>query len=85
MPLNMERGGSVCHSEGTGRTAHMLQGSGGAAVCMPTLGNDKRSRWRRAGGITSGAQLVSKRASRHTTWAEMSARGAAGRAGRAGE
>jgi len=46
----------------------MLAGSGGAAVCMPTLGNDKRSRWRRAGGVTSGAQLVSKRASRHTTW-----------------
>jgi hypothetical protein len=82
MPLEMVRGGSVCSQDQLAGAAHLLQGSGGAAVCMPTLGRDSRSRWRKAGSLTSGSQLVSRRASRHSTGAEQRARGAAGRAER---
>lgn len=45
MPLNLVRGGTVCHVEGqTG--AHVLKGSWTPAVCTPTAGTDTRSRWR---------------------------------------
>jgi hypothetical protein len=46
-PLNFVRGGSVCTSGGTG--GHLVKGSNKAAVCMPTVGSDTRSRWREAG------------------------------------
>lgn len=42
------RGGAIC-STGD-KSAHLIQGSGQAAICKPTLGKDTRPRWRRAGG-----------------------------------
>jgi hypothetical protein len=46
-PLNFVRGGSVC-SQGE-KGGHVVKGTQQAAVCMPTVGSDTRSRWRVAG------------------------------------
>jgi hypothetical protein len=46
-PLNFVRGGAVCQSGQKG--GHLLRGTNQAAVCMPTIGMDTRSRWRAAG------------------------------------
>jgi hypothetical protein len=46
-PLNFVRGGAVCQSGEKG--GHLLKGTNQAAVCMPTVGSDTRSRWRAAG------------------------------------
>jgi len=58
-PLNMVRGGSICDPKEKG--AHLVKGSGQAAMCMPTPGADQRPRWRQAGKIG--------RPSRHSTQA----------------
>lgn len=48
--LKQVRGGSVCNKDDPG--GHLLQGSGQAAVCMPTVSlNDPRPRWGQAGKI----------------------------------
>jgi hypothetical protein len=47
--LNIVRGGTVCVPGEKG--AHVLQGSMGPAVCIPSAGFDPRPRWRDAGAI----------------------------------
>ena len=47
MPLKQVRGGSVCDSNDPG--GHLIKGSGHAAVCMPTMSQDPRPRYREAG------------------------------------
>jgi hypothetical protein len=48
-PLNMVRGGAICDPQQKG--AHLMKGSGQAAICMPTPGIDQRPRWRQAGKL----------------------------------
>jgi hypothetical protein len=45
----MVRGGGICNPQEKG--AHLMKGSGQAAMCMPTPGPDPRPRWRQAGKI----------------------------------
>ena len=47
MPLNMVRGGTVCQPGEKG--AHLIKGSGKAAICMSNPGFDERPRWGAAG------------------------------------
>ena len=61
-PLNVVRGGAVCDPNQKG--AHVMSGSGHAAVCMPTVGSDTRPRYREAGKNVTAP-------SRHSThWAQ---------------
>ena len=46
-PLKMVRGGAVCNPNDQG--GHLIKGSGSAAVCMPTMSQDPRPRYREAG------------------------------------
>jgi hypothetical protein len=60
-PLNIVRGGAVCQAGEKG--GHIIKGSLKAAVCMPTVGPDPRSRWREAGSV--GGRITGK-LSRHS-------------------
>lgn len=47
LPLKQVRGGAVCDPGDRG--GHILKGSENAAVCMPTMSQDPRPRYREAG------------------------------------